>query len=141
MKISILAGSLIALLLCGAVAWADRGPGSMPPPEAYTACQGKSAGDAASFVTPWGETVEGVCVVKDAKLVLRPDRHRSEAMKSRDRKVPQEALSACRGFDEGDEVSFETEGGRMMTGTCRMIGGELAAVPDMAPNTGAKGGV
>lgn len=44
-----------------------------PPPEAYTACQGKSAGDTAEFVSPHGDTVTGTCVEECDCLVLRPD--------------------------------------------------------------------
>ncbi len=44
-----------------------------PPPEAYTACEGKSAGDTAEFVSPRGDTVTGTCEAADDRLVLRPD--------------------------------------------------------------------
>ena len=44
-----------------------------PPPEAYTACEDKSAGDAAEFVSPRGDTVTGICEEEDGRLVLRPD--------------------------------------------------------------------
>ena len=44
-----------------------------PPPEAYTACEGKSAGDTAQFVSPRGDTVCGTCVQQGDRLVLRPD--------------------------------------------------------------------
>ena len=44
-----------------------------PPPEAYTACEGKSAGDAAQFVNRRGKTVTGTCVQEGDRLVLRPD--------------------------------------------------------------------
>jgi len=45
-----------------------------PPPEAYTACEGKNAGDTAEFVSPHGDTVTGTCVQESDRLVLRPDR-------------------------------------------------------------------
>lgn len=44
-----------------------------PPPEAYTACEGKSAGDTAEFVSPRGDTVTGVCEEQSNGMVLRPD--------------------------------------------------------------------
>ena len=44
-----------------------------PPPEAYTACEGKSAGDIAEFVSPHGDTVCGTCEQEGDRLVLRPD--------------------------------------------------------------------
>lgn len=43
-----------------------------PPPEAFTACEGKSAGDAAEFVSPRGDTIAGTCEERDGKLVLKP---------------------------------------------------------------------
>ena len=44
-----------------------------PPPEAYTACEDKSEGDTAEFVSPHGDTVAGTCELEDDQLVLRPD--------------------------------------------------------------------
>ncbi len=46
-----------------------------PPPEAYEACEGKSAGDTAQFTGPRGKTVTGTCEQEGDRLVLRPDRH------------------------------------------------------------------
>ncbi|CAK8718097.1 hypothetical protein KKHLCK_07260 [Candidatus Electrothrix laxa] len=47
-----------------------------PPPEAYTACEGKKNGDQAELTAPQGEIVTGTCVQeKDGdRLFLRPDR-------------------------------------------------------------------
>ncbi len=45
-----------------------------PPPEAYTACEGKNAGDTAEFTNPQGGTVTGKCEKEGDRLVLRPDR-------------------------------------------------------------------
>jgi len=44
-----------------------------PPPEAYTACEGKSEGDTAEFESPRGDTVTGTCEMEGERLVLRPD--------------------------------------------------------------------
>ncbi len=44
-----------------------------PPPEAYTACEGKSAGDRAEFESPRGDMVTGTCEEEGDRLVLRPD--------------------------------------------------------------------
>ena len=44
-----------------------------PPPEAYTACENKSAGDTAEFVSPRGDTVTGICVQQGDRIFLRPD--------------------------------------------------------------------
>ncbi|GBC61926.1 hypothetical protein DENIS_2888 [Desulfonema ishimotonii] len=57
-----------------ASAQGNRGRRQGPPPEAYTACEGKSAGDTAEFESPQGDTVTGTCEEdRDGKLVLRPD--------------------------------------------------------------------
>lgn len=50
----------------------DRHQG--PPPEAYTACQGKNVGDIAELVNPDGETISGTCEQENDRLVLRPTR-------------------------------------------------------------------
>jgi hypothetical protein len=44
-----------------------------PPPEAYTACEGKSVGDTAEFESPHGDTLTGKCEEDGDRLVLRPD--------------------------------------------------------------------
>lgn len=44
-----------------------------PPPEAYAACEGKTAGDTASFQSPRGHNVTGTCREMDGKLFLLPD--------------------------------------------------------------------
>lgn len=44
-----------------------------PPPEAYTACEGKSEGDTAEFESPRGDTVTGTCEMEGDRLGLRPD--------------------------------------------------------------------
>ena len=44
-----------------------------PPPEAYTACNGKNAGDTAECVNPHGDTVTGTCEQEGDRLVLRSD--------------------------------------------------------------------
>ena len=49
----------------------DRHQG--PPPEAFTACEGKNAGDTAEFFSPHGDTVTGICELHGDRLVLRPD--------------------------------------------------------------------
>ena len=44
-----------------------------PPPEAYTACEGKDVGDTAEFISPHGDTITGTCEQEGDQLVLRPD--------------------------------------------------------------------
>jgi len=50
-----------------------RGRHQGPPPEAYEACEGKSEGDTAEFISPHGDTVTGVCELQGDRLVLRTD--------------------------------------------------------------------
>ena len=66
------------LIICAANAFAQGPPRGgqghqEPPPEAFAACEGKSAGDTAQFVSPHGDTVTGVCELQGNRLVLRPD--------------------------------------------------------------------
>jgi hypothetical protein len=56
-----------------------RGGHHGPPPEAYTACEGKSAGDEAEFVSPHGDTVTGICEMEGDRLVLRPDHPKKDS--------------------------------------------------------------
>ena len=44
-----------------------------PPPEAYTVCEGKSAGEQTQLQTRRGDTVSGTCVDNNGTLVFRPD--------------------------------------------------------------------
>lgn len=59
--------SLLAALLCGALAPAlaqdgqRHAPPPPPPPEAFTACQGKTEGDAVTIALPDGKTLDGTC--------------------------------------------------------------------------------
>ena len=50
-----------------------NGPGNGPPPEAFTACEGKSEGDSVEIQTPRGDTITGTCQDHDGQLALRPD--------------------------------------------------------------------
>ncbi|MEP4890550.1 MAG: hypothetical protein ABJV04_11020 [Aliiglaciecola sp.] len=45
-------------------------------------------------------------------------------------KPPQEAIDACSGKSEGDEVSFSTPRGDTLTATCKTMEDELVAVPE-----------
>jgi len=56
-----------------------RGRHQGPPPEAYTACEDKNAGDSAQFASPRGKTVTGTCEEENGKLVLRPDRSQRDS--------------------------------------------------------------
>jgi len=73
----VLGSFLMALHLHTADPAMARGGGGHqgPPPESYTACEGKSQGDTASFESPRGDTVTGTCVQDKTgdRLVLHPD--------------------------------------------------------------------
>jgi hypothetical protein len=67
----------IALLLCASAAVANpaqqrAGEGGQrqgPPPEALTACQGKTAGATVEMKTPRGDLIKGTC-----RMVMIPER-------------------------------------------------------------------
>lgn len=51
-----------------------RGHGNppSPPPEAYTACQGKAEGDSVTLTMPDGKTLAGTCRSLNGQLVAMP---------------------------------------------------------------------
>jgi hypothetical protein len=79
LKTCIITGIIVTVCAANALGFGSSGNRSGgrhdgPPPEAYTACEDKNEGDEASFKSPHGDTVEGICV-KDRngdRLVLRP---------------------------------------------------------------------
>ena len=82
-----------------------------PPPEAYEACEGKSAGDEAELITPRGETVTGTCEEEGDQLVLRPDNPKGRSG-GRRHGPPPEAYEACEGKSAGDEAEFDNSAWR-----------------------------
>jgi hypothetical protein len=74
---------LILFLMTGGVSARSRAEemnvppkpqGSMkPPPEAITACKGKSEGTAVQFATPRGDTLKGVCRQFEGVLAAMPE--------------------------------------------------------------------
>ena len=66
---------IVLLLILSGIAYGQQ---SSPPPEAYKACEGKSAGSAVQSVGPSGETVRGTCEEKNGRLFLRPDRTKAD---------------------------------------------------------------
>lgn len=103
-----------------------------PPPEAYAACEGKSAGDEAQFVSPHGETVAGTCEQEGDRLFLRPDNPKGRSGGHR-HGPPPEAYAACKGKNVGDMAEFENRHGNTVTGTCEKQGNRLVLRPDAAP--------
>ncbi len=109
-----------------------------PPPEAYTACEGKSAGDAAQFVSPRGDMVTGTCEQEGDRLILRPDRRGGSSNRGR-HGPPPEAYSACEGGSAGDAAQFMSPRGDTVTGTCEQEGDRLVLRPDCIGGTSHRG--
>lgn len=101
----------------------NRGHHQGPPPEAYTACEDKNAGDKAEFVNPRGDTVTGTCEMEGDRLVLRPEK-------------PPEAYTACEDKNAGDKAEFVSPRGDKVTGTCEEEDGQLVLRPDNQPQKG-----
>jgi len=120
-----------------------------PPPEAYTACEGKAVGDTAEFVSPRGDTVTGTCEQQGDRLVLRPDNppggnsggndRSSQNAGRRQHGPPPEAYTACEGKNLGDTAEFVSPRGDTVTGTCEQQDDRLVLRPDNPPG-GRSGG-
>lgn len=64
---------LLAIPITGlALATSLREPPKGPPPQAYTACEGKKAGDAVIVETPDGRTIQAVCQAFNGQLAAHP---------------------------------------------------------------------
>ncbi len=116
----------------------ERGGHHGPPPEAFAACDGKTAGDRTQFVAPNGETVEGTCEVADDRLVLRPD-HPPERTGGGHHGPPPEAYTACEGKGSGDQAELIGRHGETVTGTCEQEGDRLVLRPDFMKNRSKAG--
>lgn len=51
-----------------------------PPPEAVEACQAQSVGDSCTFISPKGDTIEGICEIMRGDIIAclpdnRPPHH------------------------------------------------------------------
>ncbi len=100
-----------------------------PPPEAYTACEGKTEGSAAQFTNPKGEVVTGKCQIADGKLVLRPDHPKEQGREGR-QGPPPEAYAACKGKKAGSTSQFVDPRGETLKGTCEEEDGKMVLRPD-----------
>ena len=107
----------------------NRGRRQGPPPEAYTACKDKTAGDTAQFVSPRGDTVSGTCEQEGNRLVLRPDRPMNNSG-GKQQGPPPEAYTACEDKTVGDTAQFVDPRGETLTGTCEQEGNRLVLRPD-----------
>jgi hypothetical protein len=131
------AAMLAALVLTSQVSYAAENEQQTsqrrgPPPAAFTACEGKSAGETSQFETRRGKILAGTCEElggKDAgKLVLRPDSRPNK--KSNKRTPPAEAFSACEGKSQGDVSQFENNRGEILQGSCEELDGKLVLRPE-----------
>jgi hypothetical protein len=102
-----------------------------PPSEAYTACKGKSDGDASQLTGPRGGTVSGICKKVDGKLVLQPDRLKGKVDGKRGGGPPPEAYTACKGKSDGDASQLTGPRGGTVSGICRKIEGKLVLQPNL----------
>lgn len=104
-----------------------------PPAAAFSACEGKTAGDSARFTTRRGKTLMGSCEKlggKDAgKLVLRPDNRPNKENGER-RSPPPEAYTACEGKSAGESAEFKNRQGKTLKGTCEDENGKLVLRPE-----------
>jgi len=105
---------------------------SGPPPEAFTACQGKEVGDAVTFSGHNGENVEAVCKEIQDQLVASPDKMPPKCSDKR-HGPPPEAISACKGKEVGDAIAFSGRNGENIEAVCKEIQGQLVAAPDNMP--------
>ena len=130
-KTSTLLGA-ISLLLVSQSSWVYAEPQGRrgPPPEAYTACEGKNAGDTAQFENRRGETVSGTCENHNGILVLRPEGKQTSNNKRGRRVPPPEAYTACEGKSAGDTAQFENQRGETVSGICQEDNGKLALRPN-----------
>lgn len=98
---------------------AGEGP-RRPPPAAFDACSGKSAGEACQVALP-DRTVDGTCAATpDGALACRPDHPPGP---------PPEMAAACRDKSDGDPCSFSHDG-RAEEGVCRRgRAGALVCLP------------
>jgi hypothetical protein len=104
-----------------------------PPPAAFDACVGKTAGDSAQFTSRRGKTLTGSCEElggKDAgKLVLRPDNRPNKESGER-RSPPPEAYTACEGKSAGESAEFKNRRGKTLKGTCEDENGKFVLRPE-----------
>jgi len=47
----------------------ERGKRRGPPPEAVEACEAQSVGDTCAFISPQGDTIEGVCEIMRGDII------------------------------------------------------------------------
>jgi hypothetical protein len=106
-----------------------QGNATIPPPEAFEACEGKAPGSRSGFTDARGESLKGVCLDDGhGSMVLRPDRPPKDR-----RNPPPEAYAACEGKAEGAPAQLVGPQGETVTGTCGFEGNRLVLRPDRPP--------
>jgi hypothetical protein len=106
-------------------------PHSGPPQEAFKACEGKTEGSTAQFTGPDDETVTGICIIVDGRLLLRPDSTPRGNSRDGRRSPPPEAYKACEGKSVGSAAQFITPHGETIKGTCEQEDGKLVLRPNI----------
>lgn len=103
-----------------------------PPAAAFTACEGKQAGDKGSFTGPDGKAMSGVCHDMKGKLALMPERAGGKGVPDGEGRMgpPPEAFKACEGKSSGDKVTISGPEGKTLSGVCHDMKGKLAAMPE-----------
>lgn len=116
----------LGIIALAATALADPPHPPGPPPEAFTACDGKAAGDACS-VSLHGTEVAGTCSTPPGNqaLACRPNRPPPP---------PPQAFSACDNKSVGADCSLQIHGADA-SGVCRVFPGDtrLACAPNGPP--------
>src|SRR5574341_2691499 len=112
--------ALLAVVMTSGVAF-GQAPGDGrrhgPPPEAITACQGKSPGDAVQLQTPRGETIRATWRELRGQLVAMPEGVPPGGPPG----PPPEAITACEGKSPGDAVQLQTPRGETIPARCRLV--------------------
>jgi hypothetical protein len=85
-----------------------------PPPEAYTACASKAAGDTCS-ATFHEHAMSGTCAAFDEKLACKPD----HPPRGGPHGPPPEAMEACTSKAAGAACSVTFPDGTLHSGACR----------------------
>lgn len=99
------------------------------PQEAFDACVSMQEGDPVQITSPDSELLNATCMLKNDILVAVPDRHLNKDGKAKKR-IPKEAIVACEGKNEGDEVMVLNKENQLMEATCTSTPTRLFAKPN-----------
>jgi hypothetical protein len=95
------------MLILAIALLAARADPPKPPPEAYTACQSKAAGDKCG-----DSRVSGTCAMAGDALACRPEGHQHHG-------PPPEAFEACAAKSEGAACSVTLPDNSLKSGVCK----------------------